>query len=40
MVMDVNRWPATAGGGSAFFLHVTDGGPTAGYVSIDAGTLT
>ncbi len=40
MVMDVNRWPATAGGGSAFFLHVTEGGPTAGCVSIDAGTLT
>ncbi|MGI8590418.1 MAG: hypothetical protein ACR2M5_05430 [Nakamurella sp.] len=39
MVMDVNRWPATAGGGSAFFLHVTNGGPTAGCVSIDAGTL-
>jgi L,D-peptidoglycan transpeptidase YkuD (ErfK/YbiS/YcfS/YnhG family) len=39
MVMDVNRWPAVPGGGSAFFLHVTDGGPTAGCVSINAGTL-
>ncbi len=39
MVMNVNRWPTTLGGGSAFFLHVTDGGPTAGCVSVDAGTL-
>ncbi len=39
VVMDVNRWPASRGGGSAYFLHVTDGGPTAGCVSIDAGAL-
>lgn len=39
VVMDVNRWPATPGGGSAYFLHVTDGTATAGCVSVDAGTL-
>lgn len=39
MVMDVNRWPSAPGGGSAFFLHVTDGGPTAGCVSVDEATL-
>lgn len=39
LVMDVNRWPATRGGGSAYFLHVTDGTATAGCVSMDAGTL-
>ena len=39
VVMDVNRWPATPGDGSAFFLHVTDGGSTAGCVAINAATL-
>ncbi len=39
LVMDVNRWPAKKGGGSAYFLHVTDGGSTAGCVAIDEETL-
>ena len=39
VVMDVNRNPVVRGGGSAFFLHVTDGGPTAGCVSIDQSSL-
>ena len=34
VVMDYNRFPVTPGAGSAFFLHVTDGKPTAGCVSI------
>ncbi|WP_090476038.1 L,D-transpeptidase family protein [Nakamurella panacisegetis] len=38
VVMNVNT-AGVPGGGSAFFLHVTDGGPTAGCVSIDQGTL-
>ena len=32
VVIDYNRFPARAGAGSAFFLHVTDGGPTAGRI--------
>jgi L,D-peptidoglycan transpeptidase YkuD (ErfK/YbiS/YcfS/YnhG family) len=43
VVMDVNTANAPGGvvqgGGSAFFLHVTDGTPTAGCVSIPAGNL-
>ena len=39
VVIDYNRFPAQAGAGSAFFLHVTDGGPTAGCVSIPQATL-
>lgn len=42
VVIDVNASDSghsTPGGGSAFFLHVTDGGPTAGCVSIDESTL-
>ena len=39
VVIDYNRFPARAGAGSAFFLHVTDGGPTAGCVSIPQATL-
>ena len=39
VVIDYNRFPARAGAGSAFFLHVTDGGPTAGCVSIPAANL-
>ncbi len=39
VVMDVNRWPAISGGGSAYFLHVTDGGSTAGCVAINEATL-
>lgn len=39
VVMDVNVNPVVQGAGSAFFLHVTDGGPTAGCVSIPANDL-
>lgn len=34
VVIDYNRNPVTAGAGSAFFLHVSDGKPTAGCVSV------
>jgi L,D-peptidoglycan transpeptidase YkuD (ErfK/YbiS/YcfS/YnhG family) len=40
LVIDYNRWPAVPGAGSAFFLHVTNGAPTAGCVAIDDGSLT
>ncbi len=33
-VIDYNRWPATPGAGSAFFLHVTNGQPTQGCVAL------
>ena len=39
VVIDYNRFPVTRGAGSAFFLHVTDGGSTAGCVSIPEATL-
>lgn len=39
VVMDVNRSPVVKGGGSAFFLHVTVGRPTAGCVAIDRAAL-
>lgn len=39
VVIDYNRWPATPGAGSAFFLHVTNGAPTAGCVATDQGSL-
>jgi L,D-peptidoglycan transpeptidase YkuD (ErfK/YbiS/YcfS/YnhG family) len=39
VVIDYNRFPVRAGAGSAFFLHVTDGGPTAGCVSVPAANL-
>ncbi len=39
VVIDYNRFPMTPGAGSAFFLHVTDGGSTAGCVSIPESTL-
>ncbi len=39
VVIDYNRSPAVAGAGSAFFLHVSSGKPTAGCVSIPATTL-
>ena len=39
VVIDYNRFPARAGAGSAFFLHVTDGGATAGCVSVPQATL-
>jgi L,D-peptidoglycan transpeptidase YkuD (ErfK/YbiS/YcfS/YnhG family) len=34
VVIDYNRDPVVPGAGSAFFLHVTDGRPTAGCVAI------
>jgi L,D-peptidoglycan transpeptidase YkuD (ErfK/YbiS/YcfS/YnhG family) len=34
-----NAGPVRQGAGSAFFLHVTNGSPTAGCVAIDQGTL-
>lgn len=40
VVIDYNRFPVRAGAGSAFFLHVTNGQPTAGCVAVAAGTLT
>ncbi|CPU21276.1 conserved exported protein [Mycobacteroides abscessus] len=38
IVMGVNK-DRVPGGGSAFFVHSTDGGPTAGCVSLDDATL-
>ncbi|MCW2683326.1 MAG: Conserved exported protein of unknown function [Blastococcus sp.] len=38
VVFDYNR-NRTPGAGSAFFLHVSNGAPTAGCVAIDAGSL-
>jgi L,D-peptidoglycan transpeptidase YkuD (ErfK/YbiS/YcfS/YnhG family) len=40
LVIDYNRRPAVPGAGSAFFLHVTNGAPTAGCVAIDDASLT
>jgi L,D-peptidoglycan transpeptidase YkuD (ErfK/YbiS/YcfS/YnhG family) len=40
VVIDYNRSPVTQGAGSAFFLHVTDGAPTAGCVAIPQDSLT
>lgn len=39
VVIDYNRFPVVAGAGSAFFLHVTNGRPTAGCVAISAAAL-
>jgi L,D-peptidoglycan transpeptidase YkuD (ErfK/YbiS/YcfS/YnhG family) len=38
-VIDYNRWPARPGAGSAFFLHVINGRPTAGCVTTDRATV-
>jgi L,D-peptidoglycan transpeptidase YkuD (ErfK/YbiS/YcfS/YnhG family) len=38
VVIDYNRG-GTPGAGSAFFLHVTNGAPTAGCVAVDRGSL-
>ena len=40
VVIDYNRSPVVRGAGSAFFLHVTNGAPTAGCVAIDDDSLT
>jgi L,D-peptidoglycan transpeptidase YkuD (ErfK/YbiS/YcfS/YnhG family) len=39
VVIDYNRSPAVPGAGSAFFLHVTNGIPTAGCVAISQSSL-
>ncbi|AHH97669.1 hypothetical protein GCM10010174_02250 [Kutzneria viridogrisea] len=39
VVIDYNRSPVVPGAGSAFFLHVTGGGPTAGCVAIPVAEL-
>lgn len=39
VVIDYNRRPAVPGAGSAFFLHVTNGIPTAGCVAIPQNSL-
>jgi L,D-peptidoglycan transpeptidase YkuD (ErfK/YbiS/YcfS/YnhG family) len=39
VVIDYNRDPVQQGAGSAFFLHVSAGAPTAGCVSIDEAQL-
>ncbi|GAA3043247.1 L,D-transpeptidase family protein [Actinokineospora globicatena] len=39
VVMDYNRAPVVRGAGSAFFLHVSTGRPTAGCVSVPAPAL-
>lgn len=39
VVIDYNRFPVVPGAGSAFFLHVSAGRPTAGCVSIPSATL-
>jgi L,D-peptidoglycan transpeptidase YkuD (ErfK/YbiS/YcfS/YnhG family) len=38
VVIDYNTSPVVQGAGSAFFLHVTDGNPTAGCVSVPQAT--
>jgi L,D-peptidoglycan transpeptidase YkuD (ErfK/YbiS/YcfS/YnhG family) len=39
VVIDYNRWPVHPGAGSAFFLHVTHGRPTAGCVATDRAVV-
>jgi len=39
VVMGVNTRERTPGNGAGFFMHATDGGPTAGCVSLDDATL-
>jgi L,D-peptidoglycan transpeptidase YkuD (ErfK/YbiS/YcfS/YnhG family) len=39
VVIDANMNPVVPGAGSAFFLHVANGGPTAGCVAIEQDTL-
>jgi L,D-peptidoglycan transpeptidase YkuD (ErfK/YbiS/YcfS/YnhG family) len=39
VVIDYNRFPVRAGAGSAFFLHVTNGQPTAGCVALASSHL-
>ncbi|WP_026421596.1 L,D-transpeptidase family protein [Actinokineospora inagensis] len=39
VVIDYNRNPVVKGAGSAFFLHISSGKPTAGCVSVPAPTI-
>ena len=39
VVIDYNRFPVRPGAGSAFFLHVTNGHPTAGCVAVASSSL-
>ena len=39
VVIDYNRFPVVPGAGSAFFLHLDNGRPTAGCVAVDPGSL-
>jgi L,D-peptidoglycan transpeptidase YkuD (ErfK/YbiS/YcfS/YnhG family) len=39
VVIDYNRGPVVRGAGSAFFLHIGNGAPTAGCVAVDRGAL-
>ncbi|MFE3194225.1 L,D-transpeptidase [Nocardia sp. NPDC059240] len=39
VVIDYNRSPVVRGAGSAYFLHVGDGNPTAGCVALPGGEL-
>ncbi|BEK95141.1 L,D-transpeptidase family protein [Nocardia seriolae] len=39
VVIDYNRTPVVAGAGSAYFLHVGNGTPTAGCVALPSGDL-
>ena len=39
LIIDYNRSPVQQGAGSAFFVHITDGGATAGCVSIPESSL-
>jgi L,D-peptidoglycan transpeptidase YkuD (ErfK/YbiS/YcfS/YnhG family) len=39
VVINANMYPTVQSGGSAFFLHVTDGNPTAGCVAITQNNL-
>ncbi len=40
VVIDYNRFPVVSGAGSAFFLHVTNGQPTAGCVAISSYVMS
>lgn len=39
VVINYNRWPVVKGAGSAFFLHVTNGRPTAGCVAVSRADM-
>lgn len=39
VVIDYNRFPVQPGAGSAFFVHVANGQPTAGCVAVPAETM-